>query len=61
MFGVSEKTLAFLGKIAHKMLVDMMRMHHSSELVDMWFTMDIHEQKNIMRYVAFLSSLYFKN
>jgi hypothetical protein len=51
------RTLACFGKIVYKMLVDMMRMHHSLELTNMWFSMDVFEQqKNVMRYVASLRS-----
>jgi hypothetical protein len=42
---VVDKIRAFVGRIAHRTVVDIIRMQRSSELEDMWFTVDVPEQR----------------
>ena len=42
---VVEKIRAFIGRIAHRSISDMVRMGRSSELKDMWFADEVPEQR----------------
>ena len=42
---VVEKMESFIGRIAQRAIADMLRMHRESELADMWFSVDIGEQR----------------
>ena len=42
---VVVKIRAFLGRLAHRAVSDMIRMQRSSELEDMWFAADVPEQR----------------
>ena len=40
-----EKIESFIDRIAQRAIADMVRMHHESELANMWFSVDIGEQR----------------
>lgn len=42
---VVNKIRTFIGRIAHRAITDMVRMQRSSELEDMWFAVDVPEQR----------------
>ena len=42
---VVEKMESFIGRIAQRVVADMVCMHRDSELADMWFSVDIGEQR----------------
>lgn len=42
---VVEKIKAFIGKVVHRAISDMVRMQRSSELEDMWFRVDVPKQR----------------
>ena len=44
---VVEKIRSFVGRVAHRAISDMVRMHRSAELHDMWFTDDVPEQRRM--------------
>ena len=43
--GVVERINAFIGRVADRALSDMVQMQRSSELEDMWFAVDVPEQR----------------
>lgn len=43
--GVVQRIRSFLGRIAHRAVSDMVQMHRTSELQDMWFASDVPEQR----------------
>lgn len=42
---VVEKMESSLGRIVQRAVVNLVHMHHYSELADMWFSVDIEEQR----------------
>ena len=42
---IVEKIRAFIGRLAHRAVSDMVRMQRSSELEDMWFATNVPEQR----------------
>ena len=44
-FGVVQKIKSFIGRIAHRAVSDLVRMHRTSEVRDMWFAADVPEQR----------------
>jgi hypothetical protein len=42
---VVEKIESFIGRIAHRAIADMVRMQREGELADMWFRVDIGEER----------------
>lgn len=43
--GVVNKIRAFIGRIAHRAVIDMVRMQRYSELEDMWFAVNVPKQR----------------
>ena len=42
---VVEKIQSFTGKLAYRAIADLLRMNHTSELADMWYSKDISTQR----------------